>query len=286
LFSTERAQPWLGTIVSIRSDGPRDATSAAFEEIALVHRLMSFHDPASDVSRLNREGHVRPVTVHPYTREVLDWALRIAAASGGCFDISIGRELVEWGLLPHPEGPGAEPDGTWRDIELQADGSVFLHCPLWIDLGGIAKGYAVDRAMGRLLAQGAERAVVNAGGDIRVHGLTEPIRLSVETGADTMPMLELTNGSVASSSGHLQRREIQGMTCGPHVHGIRRKPAPTDRFVCVLAGKCMVADALTKVVMAEGNKAAGILDEFGASAYVHDPAEGWNHLNCIKVANA
>jgi thiamine biosynthesis lipoprotein len=275
---TERAQPWLGTIVSIRADGPQEAISAAFEEVALIHRLMSFHDAASDISRLNRAAHERPVEVHPYTLEVLDWALRFAAVSEGCFDISVGAELVEWGLLPYPAGATQRPDGTWRGIELLSDGSVFFQRPLWVDLGGIAKGFAVDRAMERLLALGTEQAVVNAGGDIRVHGLTEPVRLSAETAYDTMPVLELTNESVASSSGHLQRREILGTVCGPHVDGARRKPAPTNRFVCVLAEQCIVADALTKVVMAEGPKSASILQEFAAAAYIHDPDAGWQYV--------
>jgi thiamine biosynthesis lipoprotein len=276
---TERAQPWLGTIVSIRADAPQEAISAAFEEVALIHRLMSFHDAGSDVSQLNREAHERPVAVHRYTLEVLDWALRFAAISDGCFNVSIGAELVEWGILPRPEGATARPEGTWQDIQLLSDGSVSFERPIWVDLGGIAKGFAVDRAMERLLAEGAEQAVVNAGGDIRVHGLTEPIRLSAETVTDTMPVLELTDGSVASSSGHLQRREIQGTVCGPHVHGVRRRPAPADRFVCVLAEQCVAADALTKIVMAEGQKSAGILREFTALAYVHDPDMGWQ---CIS----
>jgi thiamine biosynthesis lipoprotein len=279
---TERAQPWLGTVVSIRVDEMAEAEAhhsidAAFEEIATVHRLMSFHDAASDVSRLNRAWEQR-VDVHPYTFEVLDAALRFAASSDGCFDISVGAELVEWRLLPRPANAERAPEGSWRDIELLDDGCVVFHRPLWIDLGGIAKGYAVDRATECLRAHGALQTVVNAGGDIRVQGRTEPIRLSAETATETMPVLELTDGSVASSSGHLQRRWSDGEMRGPHVHGVRRSSAPTDRFVCVVAERCMVADALTKVVMAEGMGSSGVLREFGASGYFYDPEVGWRSL--------
>ncbi len=279
---TERAQPRLGTLVSIRVEEMADveahhAIDAAFEEIATVHRLMSFHDAASDVSRLNRSCE-QPVAVHPYTFEVLDAALKFAASSDGCFDISVGAELVEWGLLPRPADAARAPEGSWRDIELRNDGRVMFHRPLWIDLGGIAKGYAVDRATERLRTFGALQTVVNAGGDIRVQGRAEPIRLSAETATETMPVLELTDGSVASSSGHLLRRWIDGEMRGPHVHGARRSAAPTDRFVCVTAERCMVADALTKVVMAEGAESGGVLREFGASGYLYDPKVGWRWL--------
>jgi thiamine biosynthesis lipoprotein len=199
--------------------------------------------------------------VHPYTFEVLQWALAMGARSGGCFDISVGAELVDWGLLPRPADARCRPEGSWRDIELRADGRVSFHRPLWIDLGGIAKGYAVDRAVERLRQWGAAQAVVNAGGDVRVDGQqAERIGLELEFPVNPMPVIELTDGSVASSSGH------------------RHVPANTQRFVCVVADRCVVADALTKVVMAEGPGSAGLLREFGAAAHVHDPLEGWRHI--------
>jgi thiamine biosynthesis lipoprotein len=90
--------------------------------------------------------------------------------------------------------------------------------------------------------------------------------------------VELKNGSLASSSGYRNRRRRAGRLCGPHIHGVLRSPAPTDRFVCVLAERCIVADALTKIVMAEGPKSVGLLRRFGASAHLHGPREGWQHL--------
>ncbi len=280
----ERAQPWLGTLVSMSVEGlpqadAHHAIDAAFAEVATVHRLMSFHDASSDVSRLNLEAEREPVTVHPLTFRVLQEALRISSCSNGCFDISVGAELVGWELLPRPVGAPGFPDGSWRDIELLPGNQVSFHRPLWIDLGGIAKGFAVDQATERLRACGAFESVVNAGGDMRLQGENaEPIRLSVESSADAMPVLELADGSIAGSSGHRNRRWHGGQWCGPHVDGIRRAPVSTDRFVCVVAEQCMVADALTKVVMAAGVDSAGLLKEFGASAYIHDPGVGWQHV--------
>lgn len=102
---TKRAQPWLGTLVSMSVEGlpqadAHHAIDAGFAEVAAVHRLMSFHDASSDVSRLNLEAERKPVTVHPSTYRVLQEAMRISSCSNGCFDISVGAELVDWELLP------------------------------------------------------------------------------------------------------------------------------------------------------------------------------------------
>ena len=280
--AVERSQPWLGTLVSIRVGGMAGreahcAIDAAFREVATVHHLMSFHDPGSDLSRLNRTVG-EPVEVHPYTSEVLHQALSFSASTDGCFDVTVGAELVEWELLPRLDAGKASP-GSWRDIQLLKANQVKFHRPLCVDLGGIAKGFAVDRATECLRMHGAMQTVVNAGGDIRVQGTdAEPIRLSAESSMDTKPVLELTDGSVASSSGHLQRRWYGGRVCGPHVDGVRRSPAPTDRFVCVVAERCVVADALTKVVMVKSRDSKAVLRQFGASAYVHDPGYGWQYL--------
>ena len=275
----------MGTIVSIRVEGlpemkAHEAIDAAFAEIATAHRLMSFHDPESDVSRLNRNAVRHPVEVHPWTYFVLEQAQRFAQVSEGCFDISVGAELVNWGMLPAPaEGP--EPhSGSWRDIELLSRSRVAFDRPLWIDLGGIAKGFAVDRATERLAQFGALRTIVNAGGDIRVRGNdAEPIRLAAPSDENAAPVLELADGSAAGSCAVLTRRQYGGAHCGPHVDGARRGAVLVDRFVCVTAEQCISADALTKVVMARGEASAKVLRQYGASAYIKDRDSDWQHID-------
>ena len=280
----------MGTIVSIHVEALTEtkahaAIDAAFAKIATVHQLMSFHDPASDVSRLNRHAARHPVEVHPWTYFVLEQAQRFSQASEGCFDISVGAELVKWGMLPAPaEGP-EPPNGSWRDIELLSRSRVAFHRPLWIDLGGIAKGFAVDRATERLAQFGALRTIVNAGGDIRVRGNdAEPIRLAAPSDENAAPVLELADGSAAGSSAILTRRQHGSDHCGPHVDGARRTAVLVDRFVCVVAEHCIAADALTKVVMARGEQSAGVLRKFGASAYIKDPAKDWQCVGASEAA--
>ncbi|HYA15906.1 MAG TPA: FAD:protein FMN transferase [Bryobacteraceae bacterium] len=259
-------------VEGLRPEQAHEAIGAAFEEIAQVHRLMSFHTRESDISLLNREASVRPVPVHRWTLDVLRQALVFSAATDGCFDITIGAELVEWGILPRPAGAVSRPAGDWRDILILSGGSVKFRRPVWIDFGGIAKGYAVDRAIACLRRRGARRAVVNAGGDIRVSGArAEPIILDPGVLQCALPVLGLADGSVAGSGSERQRLR-------PHVDGVSRAAAPEGRFVCVVAERCMVADALTKVVMAQGSRSAPHLRRFGATACLHDPGDGWRSI--------
>lgn len=277
----------LGTTVAIRVHGlsERDAHRAideAFAEIAAIHRLMSFQEPESDISRLNREACDRTQDVHPATFEVLYWAREISEASGGCFDITIAPKLVAWGLLPAPacrHAPDARAD--WRDVELGEDYSVRFRRPLWIDVSGIAKGYAVDRAIEKLRSHGVSQASVNAGGDLRIYG-PEMERVSLrpeEAPSEGMPVLEIENAAVASSSGHLERRLHEGELRGPHVDTRNGQPVATDRFAAIVAESCLLADALTKPVLILEEESETLLQRFGASAHLHDARHGWRHLS-------
>lgn len=279
-----RCRPLLGTFVEIAATHAsireaHCAVDAAFDEVFLVHRRMSFHNPESDVSRLNREALDHEVAVHPATFEVLRWARAIAEGSGGCFDVTVAAELVRRGILPSPWSPH-EPcrDGSWRDVELLDDGRVRFHRPLWIDLGGIAKGYAVDRATERLGALGATQACVNAGGDLRVMGdATECVRLrpAAAPGRPTA-IVELTNGSLASSSGGVGERHDLERFPGLHVHGAHRRSAGSRTFACVMADRCVIADALTKVVLGTRSRGAALLRQYRATAHLYTVRSGWH----------
>lgn len=285
-MQVRRARPWLGTLVELRVDAPDEgsalaATEAAFKEIATVHRLMSFHADDSDLARLNRHAARAPVAVDVRMREVIELALRFAQESHGRFDPTVARELVEWGLLPHP-AQATRPDAgaDWRDVRVCDDGRIGYARPLWLDLGGIAKGYAVDRAIDILRARGITQACVNAGGDLRRIGSgVECIDLR-HPGAPqcAVPAMELGEGSVASSGAYFARRRRDGRWIGPHVHGSERRAVGTASAVSVVAKRCVVADALTKIVLADPRAARAMLARHAASACVYTPQRGWRVL--------
>ena len=99
-----RARPLLGTLVEVRATAPtaaqaKRALHAAFAAVVRVQELMSFHDPASDLSRLNRAAARQAVRVHAWTHLVLRRAQKLHAATGGLFDIATAPALVRGGWL-------------------------------------------------------------------------------------------------------------------------------------------------------------------------------------------
>jgi thiamine biosynthesis lipoprotein len=278
-FVARRCRPLLGTLVEIRVEGlPEHAACAAIEdafaEISYVHRLMSFHEPDSDVSRLHRAPLGTALRVDPRTRDVLAVARDIARRTHGVFDITTAAQLVRAGVLPRPVSPfEPDPAARWSDIALLPGSRVQLARALWLDLGGIAKGYAVDRAVELLQRLGAVQICVNAGGDLRVAGpRAEPVHLrcGLEPFAAGVPDLELHDGAVATSA----------CVGAAHVDGRARTTLTQPRTVSVLAPRCVHADALTKIVLADGGTqaVAALLKEFGAHACVHAAARGWRRL--------
>ena len=255
------------------------AIDDAFAEIARVHALMSFHETESDVSRLNRRAHREPVTVDERTYEVLGRAQMIAAASDGAFDITVAPDLVARSLLPPPNGACVpDPSAIWRDIALLPDCRVHFRRPLWIDLDGIAKGYAVDRAIETLLAFSPRQVCVNAGGDLRVVGSEcERVRLMADR-HDPIPVVEICNGSLASSNGRMAGRRVASPEAGSHVDTRIGASHSACRFATVMAPFCMDADALTKIVMARGAGSRPSLSRFGAWAVLHDEEFGWREI--------
>jgi FAD:protein FMN transferase len=271
----KRSRPLLGTYVAIGVGLPdaeaQIAIEAGFAAVAEVHRLMSFHEPDSDVSRLNRAGAGNPVAVDPHTFAVLTQAQRMAEASDGIFDVTVASDLVAWGFLPRPDAPKPDASASWRDIELMPANTVRLRRPLWIDLGGIAKGYAVDRAIAAMdLAVGVQCSV-NAGGDLRIQG-PAPERVLLRAPADDgqVSVVALDNASLASSSGRDNLHTVGNEQVGPHVNGGTHRSIGVHSFASVVAQNCMIADALTKIVLALGPRADAILKAHNATAYFHD----------------
>ena len=161
-----------------------------------------------------------------------------------------------------------------------ADDRIRFARPLWLDLGGIAKGYAVDRAIEYLVRHGIREAAVNAGGDLRLLGShAEVVHLRLPQSPESLvPAIELTDGSLATSAGYFERRRRHGRWVGPHVDGRRRRPVGTRSSVSVVAKRCVVADALTKVVLADRAFAPRMLQQHAATAFAHDPRYGWRVL--------
>jgi thiamine biosynthesis lipoprotein len=261
-----RLRPLLGTYVEIAARGLAElelerAISEAFAAVELVHRLMSVHAIDSDVSRINRTAWQHPVDVHPWTAQTLRWALHLHRLTDGLFDCAIGHELGRCGVVAG-YGFGEAERGSLGDLEVSRTNTVRLARRIAIDLGGIAKGYAVDRAVAALRRAGVRSAVVNAGGDLRVMGdKAEPIYIRDPGGAGPARYAGLLgNGAIATSSaGALIRTRDRSLMTDADTYS-------------VIAPRCVVADALTKVVAQIGAMAARpYLEPLGATPLVMSP---------------
>ncbi len=268
-----RAQPWLGTLVEIvlEAGSAPELATAAFAEIALVHRLMSFHAPDSDVTRFNLARAGDLVDIDPHTWTVLQLAARVAAASGGSFDIACAPQLVEWAYLPAPRMPAPAFVPRVPAYELEATGRVRKTADAWIDLGGIAKGYAVDLAIAALMQGGADSALVNAGGDMRAIGASDwPVKIRAPRNpAMTGAQLALNNDALATSAIYFSGKLTPaGSRVSPLIDGRTGQALTESHSVSVRGPSCAIADALTKVVMASGDTGHPCLERFGARAFI------------------
>ncbi|MBA5639590.1 FAD:protein FMN transferase [Duganella sp. LX20W] len=272
-----RAQPWLGTMVEITvadaalaPDDAQQAVTQAFAQVALVHRLMSFHDSASDVARLNLAWASDTLAVHPHTWQVLHLAQQVADQSDGIFNIACAPRLVDWECLPAPQAdlPAYRPGVTV--LRCEANNMVRKAAPGWVDLGGIAKGYAVDLAIEALCAAGVTSACVNAGGDLRAIGdapwpvtIRDP-RALARAGA----RITIRNEALATSANYFTARQHAGRTISALVDGRDGMPITDGASVSVRAASCAVADALTKVVLASGDREHPALRAMNATALI------------------
>jgi FAD:protein FMN transferase len=181
-----RSQPLLGTFVTITAygedpDRTQTAITAAFDEIRRVDLVLSIHKPESEISRVNQLAAERPVEISPELRFVLETALRIADETHGSFDPSIGPLAQLWGFIwkeyrlpTKAELDRVSPLVNYKQVRLATNATTmtvqFARSGMFLDFGGIGKGYAVDRALSVLQKHGIKNAMVKAGGDLRVIG--------------------------------------------------------------------------------------------------------------------
>ncbi len=267
----------MGTFVEIAildAGGSRDAGAAVQTAFAAVERVassMSFHDAASDLSRLNRRAHAGPVRVDPWTMQVLRLARALFDATDGRFDCTVGFDLVDAGLLPaHGPRIASRERASFADVSLQDDDTVRFARPLAIDLGGLAKGFAVDRAVDVLRSHGVASAVVNAGGDLRVLGST-PVPIHVRR-LDPTPTLHyagtLADGAFASSSAY--RPGVDTAQCpSALIDTAGGRPIDGRRTYSVVAPTCAIADGLTKALASAGRLDDRCREAFGAVPMIH-----------------
>ena len=235
----------------------KDAVTGALD--AVVAR-MSTYDAASEVGRFNRHATTTPFALSAETLAVLERAQAVSRQSGGAFDVTVAPLVGAWGFGADASARGAAPTAAelgapvgWQRLGLDiARGTVRkVHPAVRIDLSGIAKGHAVDRAALALDALGIERYMVEAGGEVRTRGQNadgRPWQIAIEQ-PDAWPqqarrIVPLQGLSMATSGdyrnfyeqgGHRIHHEIDPATRAPAAHALAS--------VSVVHEHCIAADA-------------------------------------------
>jgi thiamine biosynthesis lipoprotein len=279
----ERTHPTMGTEVTVRAwTEDERAAAAAFEavfaEFDRLDRLMSVWKDGSDVTRLNAAAGEHPVQVSREVLDVLGVARQVSEWTGGTFDVTFGALSGFW-KFDSQDKDDTIPDRrevlarlplvNYRDLAVDEQaGTAFLRRKgMRVNLGGIGKGYAVDRAVAILRQRGQTDFMVQAGGDLYVAGRRgeRPWRLGIRDPrgpADkSFAALDLTDGTF-STSGDYERFFIKDGRRYHHILDLSvGEPARGCRSVTLVTERAVIADALAKGVFVLGPDAGMALIE-------------------------
>jgi thiamine biosynthesis lipoprotein len=246
------------------------AADAALEEIDLIERLATNYNDTSEVGRVNKASGSDTVVVSPQVGELIRLSLGYSLQSDGAFDITVGPLVTTWDFLtPGPAPPGDHvikrtlPLVGYRGITIRENQVFLQRRGMALDLGGIAKGYAVDKATSRMRSSGMERFIIDLGGNLGVHwegtrmldstAATIYIRHPREEG-EFFGSFRMGTGGVATS-GDYQRYYVRD---GVRYHHILDPatgyPVTGVVSVTIVARDATSADALSTLVFVLGRE--------------------------------
>jgi len=241
-------RPFLGTFVEIGTfaDHPQaeQAVNDAFAVIEQVHNQLGFHNPESELSKLN-SADGQEISLSPLSLVALRLARALTRKSDGLFNCTTGGALVQENILPRHSQAAFLMEGSADDIHIQGR-KVRLKRPVLITLDGFAKGYAVDLAVKALRKVGLDSGWVNAGGDLRVFGeIVLPLqrREADESLTDLGQFQEI---AIATSMVSEQYSPLSQVRFPGKIHGAEGT-SPQVGVWTVSAPSTWLADALTKV---------------------------------------
>ncbi|MBZ6379650.1 hypothetical protein B5C34_15400 [Pacificimonas flava] len=273
---------WRASVVAAGADADRigRTVAGACDEVI---RQMSQWDPASELSRFNHAPGGVEMSISPGFAHVLDCALTIQDRSGGAFDPLLGDASEAWGF-----GVAAPPE----TIEEQAcEGRETSSMPFdaaarkltqpggsLLDLSAIAKGFAVDLCLARLVAAGWDNALVEIGGElagrgVKPNGLPWWVDIEGPPGLPVPPArIALCGWAVATSGDWHRRREAEGQSWSHTLDPAMRRPlAQASRAATVLHPSCMQADGLaTALMVLDPGQALAFADRYGLPARIVD----------------
>ena len=270
--------------VAADSSSAKECIDAAFAELQKVDELMSSYKSDSEISEVNRNGFKRAVKVSESTYWVLRKSVEFSKLTGGAFDITIGplgdlwRSAAEANTVPSDYELGtARSKVGYKKLLLDAnDMSVrFAIDGMKLDLGGIAKGYAIDRAIEAMQQCEAAGGMVDVGGDIRCFGVPtrnkehwliglqdpgENFEIPIGTG-EPLLVLQLTGAAIATSGNYRRFALIEGKKYSHIMDSRTGKSTNGLSSVTIISKNAADADALATAVSVVGAEAGLALIE-------------------------
>ena len=244
----------------------RDA-DRAFSKIKEIDNLLSDYNPGSEISEINREAGKKPVNVSPYVTQILEISKEVAEETGGEFDPTIGALTIGVYRFGREGGSPISEKGIergkslvdYRRLIIKGD-TVYLEKEgMMLDLGGIGKGYAIDKAVQALKEEGITKAVVSLSGDIRVFG--NDIRMGIKDPGKEGTIADFRTGTgdlaISTSGGYERSVTSDGKTY--HHLIVPGTGRPGDDFLSVtvvLHGNNTLADAYATSLFVMGKQKA------------------------------
>jgi thiamine biosynthesis lipoprotein len=246
----------------------RAVFARVFAEFERLEGLLSVWREGSDVRRLNAAAGRGPVPVHADTRQVLAAARRLSETTEGTFDITFGALADVWkfdhdqdGRVPTPAEIAARlPLVDYRRVLVDdGPGTAVIERPgMRVHLGGIGKGFAVDRAVAMLRAAGVRDFLVQAGGDMYAGGANGDVawRLGIQDprgpGGEPFAVLDLTDATFSTSGDYERVFEKDGVRYHHILDPRTGQPARGVRSVTVVTATATLAEGLSKGVFILG----------------------------------
>lgn len=241
-----------------------------FDELVKVEELMSDYDPDSEISRVNREAYQRPVKVSRASYSVLKKSIEYSELTDGAFDITVGGLVQLWRKVKDSNTPVTEEQITrageavgWENLILNDRQRTvrFKKEGMRIDLGGIAKGYAIDKAVDAMKNEGAMGGIVDVGGDVRCFGKLPGNRkywqVAIQnprpSGKDnTLITLRIKSGAVATSGDYRRFYEKAGQKYSHIIDPNKNWSSQGPSSVTVIAKTAIRADVFATAVSVMG----------------------------------
>ena len=231
------------------------ALEAAERALRQVEAQMSRFIEASHLARLNRAGADEVVPLPSPLSELLHRSRTLHQQTGGAFDVTCGPLIELWraagihGRLPSSAArEAARRASSWQGLALSAQAARKLREDVQVDLGGVAKGYGIDRAVAAMREAGTIGGLVDVGGDLRVFGAPPQggaweVMVRNPLGPGTIVTLGIAGGAVCTSGGYFRDREIEGKRYSHIIDPRTGWPASGVASATVLAGETITADA-------------------------------------------